>query len=272
MVGKAVYQAHPDYVWDLDVNVVEIKIKATGNTRWYAPFAGATKPVQQGGAGSALIKSSGAAQAMTAEIIVEAVNGPTRDAIVRGRKFMELGLSHQAIFNAKNGHYDNTAPKQRIRSSLQDNLVHWDVAAAGTIPWTFVNANHHLNITTDGQAVADKKFDTFDNPILLATNQFVLAGDQVDVLNLRMAHQVYLIVHTKQDINGSAAKYTQRAKLNWNVDATGTIDGAGAYTPTGAGITGDAAFAIVTDGSEIPSAAGNINEAFAGEAWTQENQ
>jgi len=152
--------------------VVRVKIKSSGNTADYADPA--TDPPQQvGGAGSATIKSSSAANAMTAETIIESVDGPTVDGGERGRKFMEIGHVHQARFDAKHGLYNDTTPAKRRRS---------------------------------------------------------------------------------------------------NLDGSGDINAGGTYVFTGAGVTGDDQYTEVTDGSRVPDADTNMNEAFDSQTWSTEDQ
>lgn len=266
VVGKALYQAQTNYVWGLDVNVVQIEIGTSSGAAYGTPF-------QSGGAGSALIKASNQSNAMTAEITITKVEGPMVNGVQRGKKFMELGLSHQARFDAKHALYNDSTPPQRIRSSLEDGAIHWDVASQATIPWTFLDANHHLDITSDNTVISNYKFSTSDNPQILTTNQFVLNGDQADVLAPVMHHWVPLIVRTRDTrVIDPIDVRTVRAMLEWTFDGTGTVNAAGVWTLTGTGVTVPNNFTIITDGRRLPNAQQNINEAFAGQTWITENQ
>jgi hypothetical protein len=270
VVGKAVYELSSDYVWDLEVNVVQVKIKQTGNTATYN-----SAPFQKGGLLSALIASNSWTNAMTANVVVDTVEGPTINGAQRGKKFMELGIVHQAGFDAKHGLYDDSFflfPNKRKRSSLQDGQTHWDAAKASTLPWTLKDADHHLDITSDSASISNQVFKTFDQPELLGTYPFTLSGDQVDRLAINMFHILYFAVRTKQNVNNSYDSLTQRCKLNWRFDGSGSVDASGKWTLTGSGVTGDPTFSEVTNGDTIPNAAANINEAFNTETWTTENQ
>ncbi|HJW30325.1 MAG TPA: hypothetical protein VJ508_13930 [Saprospiraceae bacterium] len=268
VVGKAVYQVNGDYVWDLEVNVVQVKMKQTGNSAAYD-----SSPFQVGGAGSALIKASSKVNCMTANLVIEKVEGPTVRGAQRGKKFIELGLVHQAGFDAKHGLYNNSSPRRRIRSSLQDGQTHWDARTATTIPWVFNDSDHYLDITSDTTVISNVTLKTFDNPALICTNQVTLAGDQVDVLALNMFHILYLSVRTKQNINTSHDVLTQRGRLNWRFDGTGNVDATGTWSLTGTGVTGDASFSEMTDGNSVPTAAANLNEELnTNERWITDNQ
>jgi hypothetical protein len=112
----------------------------------------------------------------------------------------------------------------------------------------------------------------FDNPQISCTDQFTLGGDQVDVLAPNMFHVLYLAVRTKQNVNNSHDVIAQRGKLNWRFNGTGGVDGSGAWTLTGNGVTGDASFSEIQSGDNVPKAAANLNEAFSTQTWTTENQ
>lgn len=270
VVGKAVYEVNDRYTWDLEVNVVRVRFSANGNT---ADYSGGATSFQTGGAGTQLIASGdvNVSQAMTAEIVLEEVVGPTLNGVQRGRKFLEIGHVHQARADRKHGLYDNSAIPFRRRSSLQDGNWHWDAADQGTIPWTFNRPDHFLDITSDTQLVQNHQFSTFDTPRWTFTDNFTIAGDQVDRVRLGMSHRLYIAVRIK-DTN-YADVLTQRATLNWSWDGDGTVDAAGVYTHTGGGVSGDGSYAIVTNGTQVPSAEPNMNEILQNsQTWHTENR
>lgn len=269
VVGKAVYQPRSGYTWDLDVNVVEIKIKPGPSN--FVLTVGA--PTQIFGPGSALISSNGAGDAMDAQIVVERIQGPLVNGSRRGEKFMEMGLVHQARFDGKRGLYDDSAPPKQRVSSLQDGLVHWDSVVSANIPWIFRDPTRDwLDVTADGLGIVDRTFRTSDTPELLGTTPFILAGDQVDRLVIQMHHWQYFAVRTKDPrVTDSPNPLTIRAEFEWNVDISGSISATGVYTPT-AGVTGDTHYTEVTDGRRVADAAPNINELFASESWTTMDQ
>jgi len=272
VVGKAKFTPSPGFTCEREVNIVQVKIKSTGNAASYPGV-----PSQVGGPGSALISSDATgANAMTAQIIIEKIEGPTISGSQRGVRFMEIGLVHMAQMDAKHGLYNNTTPNKRRRSNLQDGAIHYDAFMAVTTPWVFQNANHYLRPTTDPTtAIIDTTFRTSDRPDLLGTDMFVLSGDQVDVLNINMAHFLYLAVHTTEtSVNSSGDVYTQRAVLNWRFNGSGAIDTMGQWTLTGTGVSGDPSFTEVINGTQIPFAArtSNFNELFSSETWVTENQ
>lgn len=83
----------------------------------------------------------------------------------------------------------SVSPGQRNPLLTTDALT-----TATTIPWTYLDAQHHLDITSDAQIVQNYTFSTFDMPWLDTTDEFVHNGDQADVLAARMLHEVPMIV------------------------------------------------------------------------------
>jgi hypothetical protein len=135
-----------------------------------------------------------------------------------------------------------------------------------------------LDIANDGTSVVGHKFSSFDFPIMLGTDQshFVLAGDQVDQLNLVMSHWTYIAVRSKwPDVNGSRSVLTQRASLEWAMDISGKIDAGGLYTLTGIGVdlpTNGKKYTEIISGQTVPEAEPNLYELFPGQVWVTENQ
>lgn len=268
-VGYALYAVNASYAWGVGVNVVQINIAASGNSAHYANPA-TQPPVQSGGPGTALIQSNSALDAMTADIYVDSIVGPTVNGHQRGLKFIQIGLVHEAQFRAKEGLFNNATPKVARVSSLQDGLVHFDAAVQSTLPWVFQDTESYLDVTSDSTPVTSVHFHAFDNPSVLATDTLSLNGTQVNAFALDFRHWVYLAVRSKDPLAGS--QLTERAVLNWDANIGGSLDATLAYTPTGSGVTGDSAFQQVTDGSVVPTAAANINESFGSESWQTVNQ
>ncbi|MBC7782288.1 MAG: hypothetical protein H7144_00495 [Burkholderiales bacterium] len=281
IVGKASYQVNGDYVWDLEVNVVQIEISATNNT---ASYPGSSR---QNAAGGALLVSNavGGGQGMTASFRVARVKGPTVGSSDRGVKFMEMGQVHHARFTMERAYYDTVAPAKKRVGGLEgysSSSWLWDPAESTTLPWTFKDADHYLNPTTDAEIVNDD-FSTFDSPTNFITDMIVTNGDTVDRSELTMQHRLYFAVRTKgPSINGSADVLTQRLVLNWSVIADGTWNqatGIWTYTGPGDGVDGDAKWTEVTNGDVVPTLSstnilngptGLLNTADL--PWTESNQ
>lgn len=203
---------------------------------------------------------------MTAELVIEKIEGPLVAGIRRGARFMEIGLNHQAQFFAMEGTYDIVG--KTIRHSLVDGKVHWDSSKAQYVPWIFPDANHHYVMTGDTTKLGIQ-FKTEDAPYLWGTDpeKFTYMGDQVDMMTIDFRHQLYFSARTREaSINGSWDILTQRAKLKWRWHADGLV-AAGTQKwdqLTGTGITVDTAFEEVTSGASVPAAEANINGLLSG--------
>jgi hypothetical protein len=278
VVGKAMYQVNANYIWDLEVNVVQIKISSANNS---AAYPGA---LSQAAAGSKTLNSNpvGGGHAMTASFRVELVKGPTVGGNDRGVKFMEMGQVHQARFTKERAYYDDILPKKKRVGGLegyQGGSWLWDPGAAATLPWTFQDANHYFKLPKDNP-VPNKDFSTFDGPVNFITDKIVTNGDTVDRNELTMEHRVYFAVKTTvPNVNGSSDVLTQRLVLNWNLIGDGTWvepTGAWSYTGAGDGVDGDASWAEVTNGNMVPTPAVNdiVNTLLntADLPWAESNQ
>lgn len=266
-LATVIFRPAPGFLGARDVNVVQIQLATTGNLAHYAD-KNTAGPVQRPGPGSALIFASSGQDAMTADLYITSITGPTVNGAQRGLRFMEIGLVHEARLNANEGLFNDATPKVRRVSRLQDGLIHLDAAHASTAPWVFMDADSYLSVTSDAAPISAVHFSTFDNPHMLATDVFTIAGTQVNTLVLDQRSWVYLAVRTKDPAAGTqGTELTERAILNWDADLTGNINTAGAFTLTGSGITGDGAFTEVTNGTTVPSFAPNLAEAFVTDTW-----
>jgi len=259
VVGKAVYQVNTDYIWDMEVNVVQIKISSANNSAKYPGVLSQAAP------GSTTLNSNpaGGGHAMTANFRVELVKGPTVGGSDRGVKFMEMGLVHHARFIKERAYYDDVLPKKKRVGGIegyQGGSWLWDPADASTLPWTFQDADHYFR-PPDDNPVQNRDFSTFDSPVNFVTDKIVTNGDTVDRNELRMEHRVYFAVKTTvPDVNGSSAVLTQRLVLNWRLVADGTWDeatGVWSYAGPGDGVDGDGAWSEVTNGDRVPEPAVN---------------
>ena len=275
VVGKAIYEVNDKYAWDLEINVVQVKISQHNNL---ASYPGASR---QSAAGSQNLVTNLANgdHAMTASFVVEKIKGPTVNGTDRGVKFLEMGQIHHTRFTKERAFYDDVAPAQQRVGSLEghDN-GNWifDAAQAGTIPWTFQNNEHYLKPANDNE-INNRTFSTFDGPTNWITDMLVVNGDIVDRNELIMEHLISFAIRTTQSVNGSDDVYTQRLRLNWSVNASGTYDnatGVWTYNGPGDGVDGDPTWTEQTDGTEVPrpTTNDNFNDLLQTEVWNQSNQ
>ncbi|PHQ31500.1 hypothetical protein [Rhodopirellula bahusiensis] len=266
-VGNVVYAPTSEYSWGLDVNVVAINF-APGSTVTYT----SGNPVQSAGPGGLLIKSAAQPNAMRADLGVSSVVGPTVNGSQRGRKFIEVGVTHQARFVKKHAVAINQGQTIRRISNLENSQWYNDLFQVSAAPWVDGNDNHVLDITTDTQIVdgnsfATGLFATGDTPQVKASDTFNFGG-AVTNFEILMEHRNFVAVRAKgPNINGSADVLTQLAAWEWSFDGSGSVDATLAYTPTGQGVQGTQV-QFVTDGRRVPSVSGNMPQLLQNQTWT----
>jgi len=284
VVGKAIYQVNADYVWDLEVNVVQVRLKSgASNAINYQndPF--------QAGADQRKICSWYAdmnhnTRAMKAELTVETIEGPTVGGGIRGMKFIEMGFIQNGTLTKRNGVYQFW-PKI-WKNSLEDGNVHLDYATepapGSTSPWydsedvTFPPGNDvdgFYSPPDDSSVISDHAMKVGDSPQLKVVPDMELPigaeSDDVDIFNLVFDCSLYFAVRTVDTRNGANSVYTQRASAEWQFDGSGTVDGAGNWSKTGSGNTGNGSFTEVSDGSVVPVTTGTpLNTLNTSSTWS----
>ncbi|MGD2110247.1 MAG: hypothetical protein PVI86_12765 [Phycisphaerae bacterium] len=277
VVANAPYQVDGDFVWDLEVNVVEVKIQSgASNALTYM-----NPPVQHGN--TALIISTVTPPAMSIDLTIERIAGPTVAGGMRGVKFIEMGFVQNGIMNRKHGNFDAFAPPKRRVSSMEDGTWYLDAATGSVHPWyDSLSGQSFFAPQTDVQ-VNNRAFTTDDTPELLGCDLPELTigplTDAVDSLGIELEFLLYFAVRTTQAVNQSDTIYTQRTTATWEFDGDGILTGAGPGTfgtwtaAQTAGNAGNTASTEVTNGSTVPVTAGpTINQLFSGQTWSTVNQ
>jgi len=266
--GHAIYQVNADYTWDLEVNVVEIKLAtAVGtNSLFY------TNPPVQLTALSVL--STAAPPAMTGNLRIEKIEGPLVNGSRRGPQFLEMGFIQNGIGTQLHGVYSTIGMIRRW--GVQDGAWYIDVVAGGTAPWysTFYTPP---NDTT----VNNQDFNINDTPQLPGSDSPSLPNppgvDWLDQVNIEVDFKIYFSVRTLETKNGANLVYTQRSESEWECDMSGSMTyipgppAALVWIQTGTGNTGDATHAEVTSGAVVPVTTGiSLNNLGAASGWTTE--
>jgi hypothetical protein len=255
-VGEARYQVNGEYIWDVDVNVVQITI--TASTMVYGG------PPAQIAAGSALITSDPAfpaSTAMKASVTINVTGAPTPGG-PRGIKFLQLGFIQDAEFTEDNGVYADGSERKFY---FQDGEYHVDYDINNGGPWYSTAAGYYLAPVGDVNRVGTV-LGANDTPQFLATD--TMAG--VEQFNLEFDCLLFFCVRTTLDVNGSDAEYAPEGEAKWHFNGTGLVNGAGVWAPSfTAGDGGDAAFSPPVD---IPTASGDpCNQLLANQQNEFEN-
>ncbi|MBX9790486.1 MAG: hypothetical protein K2Y37_16320, partial [Pirellulales bacterium] len=235
-VGELAYKASTDYVWKLDVNVVEVRIKPGDadniNHMFYADAQGdanhtppipANPPLQI--QGTAIIKSASqfGDDAMKSLITVETIAGPTVAGSERGKSFLEIGYlqtgrvgSKQAMFPSPQGIWVRRssfapaeAPHLESIDAAGGSTLPWydsgNVLAGQAVPFNYPRTPHGMLSPADNVAYNDVEFWTIDNPRLMATDtpQIITPGSPLQILTasdyvVSVVFATYLGVRSKE--------------------------------------------------------------------------
>lgn len=279
VVGKAVYQANGNYIWDLEVNVVQVKLKATPNSLAYG-----NPPVQNPGDPRGVIAYIPHPAAMDAFLMVEKIMGPTVVSQMRGVKFMQMGFIQNGRATRKHGNFDGFTPKKRWRSTHQDGIYHLDTYPGSTSPWydkfrsskTAPAGYYGFFAPSSDTTQNDVGFNVADTPNIQATYDMLLTiggvTDVVDTFGIEIDFYMYFAVRTEDTKNQSNLIYTQRGSASWEFNGCGSINAATyVWTQTGTGNTGSGSFSAVTSGAVVPVTTGTPLNSLP-EYWLVENQ
>lgn len=266
-VGKAVYEVNENYLWDLEVNVIQVKIKTPEESDIKYK-----NPPKQTAVGSALITAADPPHAMEAKIMIARIAGPTRATKQHcGVKFVEVGFIQNSKWRFKRGLYNDSSPKKMRVSSLEKEGWHVDPAPGSTPPWS--DSANSLFAPPEDKEYKNQPIILSDTPTLKGTDPFTLGTDQVDELLIYSPFRQYLAVRTKDKTKDADKIYTQRAYAVWAFDGDGEIDAAGVYKSTGSGNYGSNKLREITDGSPVPVTTGtSCNDMLKTETWSTENQ
>lgn len=268
-VGEAVYQASSNYIWDRDVNIVQIMIGQ--NSIAYREPPGQDKP------GGNLIDSvvQGGGNAMSAVVTISNIEGPVVNGQMRGVKFMQVGFAQNVETDAMHGTFNRFTPAEERVSSLEGSTL-LDTISGAPAPWYDGDENALIqNLPDEGFA---KIISTKDWPQVPFSDMSVLTGngmsDAVDEASIVLNFTLYVAARTTDSENNADAVYVQLANANWQFDGSGKLTDAdvgtfGTWSQTGNGNTGDVGFTVVTTGSTVPKTTGTtFNDAPL--TWTTE--
>jgi hypothetical protein len=202
VVGKAVYEVNNNYVWDLEVNVVEVDVTTGAGT--YPPGK-APKETVDTTSELVIIQAPGDATFET----MATVNGPAGG---RGIKFIEVGYIQNVHVDAKNGSYPGD---RRLTSSIEGN-DYVDPAPTSNSPWSDTSLDRAFWDPSDSDHGHSHDCDHGDGPSFGLQTTLDGNADGPKLLEGRIeeAFHRYLAVHTKQSVNSSEDVYTQRAAIH----------------------------------------------------------
>ena len=226
--GKAIYQASPDFIWDLKVNVVQViigppdcepafvtKPPVDQPPKWveYPGHSGLAYPAKPLGTFPETIESK-------AKVTL---NGPDGG---RGVRFMRVGFVQDVEVTEWSAEYGGGA--FWMVSSLQGQSFCDSGAPTGPYasqlpPSVFFDPDPTRNV----KVIEDK--DTPTPFVLLQREKNNVVGN-VSYVHLKWDFDLYVTVRTADSSNEADKVYTCRAKAHWHLWCCGTI-GAGTVLP-----------------------------------------
>ena len=278
-VGRPSYKVNDNYIWDMEVNVVQVELDPSVNVIAYS----SSPPAQLVGDGRLIASTADGSAAVRTALQVDLV-GPVVNGGIRGLKYIQVGYIQNVTTNSTHADFDAFTPKKRVVSSLEGSgpMVDFVTNPVRSVnPW--YDINNSVNTTyespqSDVAQVIGVLMNFIDVPVVQATDRMRLYQgvfyEDVDYFSVRLDFNIYLAVHTTDSTNGADEVYAQRARADWHFDGTGNfVAGPGVWSPVGAENGGDASFTEVKNGDVVPVTDGvPANDYLPGETWSVVNQ
>jgi len=271
-VGKAVYQARADYIWDLKVNLVQIQIQSPDGQ---AAFEQGTPrdfetALDDRGVERKVVKSGDPGVDWAAKVTL---NGPNGD---RGVKFMRIGFVQNAQVLTHNGTYNTSSAT--LHSSIEGNS-YLDGEEGTTRPYytveessVFFDPDPTANPPRKTRVLYESDEPSLGPPLTFDKGVGVAPGDDVvDSISLALQFHLYVTARTADDRNGAGGIYTSRAVGIWTFNGSGLVGQSPPYewsAGSGAGVTVPGGWTAVTDGSQPPLLGGEmLTHAIRNDTW-----
>lgn len=258
-MGKAVYVADAGYVWDLDVNVVQVVVETPVN----AFVAGTPYDVANElslGRLTKFVRAGNPGIQWTARITL---NGPNED---RGIDRMIVGFIQNLVEYKNRGFYSTDGIE--LKSDLETTVPLLDKSPYSIGPW-YRETDETLFV--GASSVNKRKFiasrdSPLDGPPLCSHQEAAIQpnSDILDEMELKFRFQLAICAATR-DEDEFVRIYTRRGNAEWIFWGNGTIGQVAPYAWTGNGaqVVVPQAWDVVTDGSQPAKVGGTIlNEAF----------
>jgi len=275
-VGKAVYQAEANYIWDLEVNLVQVGIGPPDGENAFSP--GTPFDLGSGLENGVLHKavSSGDPAGLIWRAKVS-LDGPNGD---RGVKFMRIGFVQNVDIAALNGYYSPTG--KTLTSSIQGESYLDAATSSGELPYYSTGA-HAVFFDPDPSASPPRKVKTIVSgdvpaqgvPLTFQQHSAVQSGDDiVDVMNIVFDFDLFVTARTTDPRNAANQRYTSRAFAHWLFNGSGSVGQTAPYPWTPGSGAGNSVlgwqWTAVTDGSQPPiSAPPLVRDAAQTMTWSE---
>lgn len=243
VVGTLTYAANGDYSWDLEVNVVEVKV-GTSTMQFNNP------PVKDN-ADDFLIHSSYPSLAMEATTTVDRIEGPSVNGSMRGMKFINIGFIQLVdVIDFRVDYDDLSTPKSVTWDGFEGSNNLLDGSSATTKPWydstDISGSDGFLDVNSDAQIITSHVFNVGDRPthkLLSGWERTFLMDiygneetDRVDGQRVKYNFDLALAVRTEDSRNGADSRYFSLAHGSWRCEMSGDYlaDNSNNWSPTNA--------------------------------------
>jgi hypothetical protein len=266
VVGKASYQAATGYVWDLDVNVVQIVLTSSEDA-----FARGTDPTDGThvdwfrGFEAKIVNSGDPAIYWAIEVTLYGPNGD------RGLRQMRIGFV-QNVDVARYWASYRTVSKTLTSSLEGQSFLDCDEESGG--PYYTTDANAVIfgaTPTTSSRTLFEDDGPSGGPPLTFDKGIGVdYTDDVVDELELIWNFHLYLTASTSESRNNASSVYTALASADWTFNGSGEISQTSPYkwTRSGTVVTFPTAWSMLTHGERPTLVGGAIfNTELKRDSW-----
>lgn len=263
-VGKAIYQATADYVWDLGVNVVEVKVENPEQGQAFTTANVVDNGLGQDGNGNQIKIVRAGTQGVNSGLEWKAkvtFNGPGGD---RGVAQMRAGfVQNLKVTTFRGGYTNNVGAKSQLESTnfwdTKDRASYAEKFYSTAAPSLFEDADPSQHRTS-------KEIAEDDSP--QGGPRTLFNGQRLTSMNLVWDFKLYVVALTKDTRNSANQAYTGQAVAEWQFNGSGAINPNNfAWTGMGAGVTAPNGWTALNDGGQLVTSGSRFNSVVNTAGW-----
>ena len=269
-IGKAVYQVNSDYIWDLEVNVVNVKIEAPSVGNAFTAGSPAYQGDKNFGVYGPVVFSGSPGVQWKAKITM---SGPSANGVdQRGVTHIEVGFVQNLTFTTCRGDFTVSGVPQALTANIQGNSYHDIINGqpSGTV-YYYTGGNYTFKPTGVSAAARTKDplggTDTPTAGVPLYYKKGIALNppndDTLDSMHWTGTFNLWITARTEDAVNGADVIYTCRGRGDWLFTVNEAYPMSNPLASTS--VTVPIAWSAVTDGSTPALTAGQTaNQALAG--------
>ena len=235
VIGKAVYQVNADYIWDLEINVVHVKIEAptTGNafTTGTPTYFGIYRFNPNNNVPGAIVCSGDCPYAPSPQvpgILFRAkvtLIGPNLNGIdQRGVTNIEVGFVQNLTYTTMRADFTVSGVPKSLTGNIQGN-TYLDVAIGNPPGTVYYNMSSDSVFKPIGTVLINRMKDPLqssDTPVAVAPIYYKQGtalnppgDDTLDSMHWTGEFNLWITARTDNTVNNADTIYTCRAKADW---------------------------------------------------------